>query len=90
LLKNNRDIQNFEEESKITSTHERYITGDPNPTDVEAAMKRALSILSTEQKEDPAVVKSAQQNALNAIPRKEPLNPFDIIDTIYEIKSKQM
>ena len=53
-------------------------------------MKRALSILSTEQKEDPAVVKSTQQNALNAIPRKEPLNPFDIIDTIYEIKSKQM
>ena len=85
-----RDVVDHVVQNSIIAEHERMITGDPNPTDVQAAMKRAVSILSAEQRDDPAAVTTAQSSALNAVPRSEPNDPYDVVDQWWSKRTKEM
>jgi hypothetical protein len=85
-----RDICDPIKVHALLNDHERMITGDPIPKDVESAVKRALSILSPEQLENQDTVANAQANALAAVPRSEPKDPYDVVDAFMLLKKKEM
>jgi hypothetical protein len=85
-----RDICDKIKLNKVIKEHERMITGDPNPNDVENAMKRAVSILTLEQKGDADAVLNARSNALSSMPRNEGMDPFDIMDKLQTLRNNDI
>ena len=85
-----RDIVDQKKEKLHLLLHERMISGAPDPEAVQAAVKRALSILSSDKKNDEEAVASATVSATESVPRSDPMDPYQVTDLLWRQKTETM